>query len=84
MHLEDRTIDPYGTSRRSIEGRRVARKNNWVEGYWENIGPKPIYCRTKEDVKAACLAESKRQGRTIIPKSFMKPSSQGKGIEWNF
>lgn len=84
VHLEGRTPDPYGTSKRSIEGRRVAKKANWVEGWWENIGPEAVYCRTKEDVKAACIAQGKKTGRIIIPKAFMKPTSQGKGFEWSF
>ena len=79
-----RTLDPYGTSKRSIEGKRVARKANWVEGVWENIGPEPIHIKDKYHLKEVCLRESKRTGRTIIPKAFMKPASQGKGIEWNF
>lgn len=79
-----RTIDPYGTAKRSVEGKRVSRSRDWVRGTWENIGPNPIFIKDKEHLKQVCLAESKRTGRTIIPKAFVKPASQGKGIEWAF
>lgn len=84
VHLDNRQVDPYASSKRSVEGKRVARKSNWVEGWWENIGPTPIYCTTKEEVKAACIRQGKLTGRVIIPKCFMKAKSQGKGFEWSF
>lgn len=76
--------DQYGTSRHSVEGKRVARKANWIEGWWENIAPEPIYIRDKAHLKQVCLEQSKRTGRTIIPKAFCKPASQGRGIEWSY
>jgi hypothetical protein len=71
-------LDPYGTMRKSAEGRRVARKKDWVEGWWENIDKEPIYIKDKEQLKAEC------QKRGVIPKAFAKPVSQGKGLEWTF
>ena len=76
--------DRYGTCKSSPEGRRLAGKQNWVEGWWENIAAEPIYIRDKYHLKQVCEAESKRTGRIIIPKAFMKPASQGKGYEWSF
>lgn len=76
--------DPYGTSRRSEEGRKVARSANYVEGWWENLGPKPIYIRDKHHLKQVCLDIEKRTGQKLIPKMFMKPKSQGSGVEWSF
>lgn len=76
--------DPFGTSRRSEEGRKIQRSPNYVEGWWENIAPRPIYIKSKAHLKEVCLAESKRTGRTIIPRMFAKPKSQGKGFEWSY
>lgn len=81
---EKEKLDPYGTSKRSIVGKRVANKKDWVAGTWENISSKPVYIRDKQHLKEVCIAEGKRTGRTIIPKAFMKPKSQGKGFEWSF
>lgn len=79
-----RMDDPHGNARRSDEGKRLNRKKDWVEGWWDHIGPEPIYCRDKYDVKRACEAVSKRLGKLVIPKAFAKPKSQGKGVEWAF
>jgi len=76
--------DHYGTSRRSETGKRVARSQNWVEGWYENIAPHPIYIRDKYELKRACQEWSAKTGRVIIPKAFAKRSSQGSGIEWTF
>jgi len=76
--------DVYGNYRGSAEGRATQRKANWVEGWWENIAPNPVYIRDKHHLKQVCEAESRRTGRIIIPKAFMKPKSQGKGYEWSF
>ena len=76
--------DIYGNYKRSEEGKRTNRKPDYVAGVWENIAPTPIKVADKYELKKACQAESARQGRVIIPKIFMKPKSQGKGIEWNF
>ena len=76
--------DPYGTGRSSPEGKRIMRKKDWVEGWWECIGPQPIYIKDKYHLKQVCMEEEKRTGRCLIPKAFMKPKSQGKGVEWSF
>lgn len=76
--------DFYGQARHSVEGKRVQKQRDWVRGWWEHIGPEPIFIEDKYHLKKVCLAESKRTGRVIIPKAFIKPASQGKGIEWNF
>lgn len=82
--ITNKVDDPYGTSRRSNEGKRVARKTDWVSGWWENIGPKPIYIRDKQHLKQVCLEYGKKTGRTIIPKAFLKSESQGGSITWSF
>lgn len=79
-----KTQDPYGTMRRSVEGRRVARRADWVEGWWENLGPEPIYIKNKEHLKKVCLDIEKKTGKKFVPKAFAKPTSQGKGLEWSF
>jgi hypothetical protein len=79
-----RTLDPYGTSKRSVEGKRVARSKDWVRGLWENLGPEPIYIKDKYHLKEVCQQIERKTGKKLIPKAFMKPASQGKGIEWNF
>lgn len=76
--------DFYGQQKHTVEGARVARSGNWVRGWWENISRTPIFIEDKWHLKKVCEAESKRTGRLIIPKAFMKAKSQGKGIEWNF
>ena len=76
--------DPYGTGRSSPEGRRLMRKKDWVEGWWECLGPTPIYIKDKYHLKQVCEDIEKRTGRRLIPKAFMKTKSQGKGTEWNF
>lgn len=76
--------DKYGTLKRSQAGQRVARNPNWVEGWYENIAPHPIYIRDKYELKRVCQYWSERTGRNIIPKAFAKRSSQGSGLEWNF
>jgi hypothetical protein len=70
--------DPYATSKRSVEARRLVRKENWVEGWWENIDHEPIYIKDKEQLKREC------DKRGLIPKAFAKPRSQGKGLEWTY
>lgn len=79
-----RETDPYGTLRSTPQGKATQRKQNWVEGWWENIAPEPIYIKDKYHLKQVCLEQEKRTGRKLIPKAFAKPSSQGKGLEWNF
>lgn len=76
--------DFYGQARHSTEGKRTQRKSDWVQGWWEHICPEPIYVNDKYELKKICQAESRRTGRTIIPKAFMKWRSDGKGIAWNF
>jgi hypothetical protein len=76
--------DKYGTFRNSDEGRRVARSSNWVEGWYENIAPHPIYIRDKYELKRVCQEWSAKTGRVIIPRAFAKRASQGSGLEWNF
>ncbi len=83
-HFIPPVSDLYGTSRHSVEGKSIARKQNWVEGWWENISFKPIYIKDKEHLKQVCVEEGRKQGRTIIPKAFVKAKSQGKGIEWSY
>lgn len=70
--------DTYGTFRSSVEGKRVSHKKDWVEGWWENIAPEPIYIRDKYHLKEVCNKYN------VIPKAFAKPKSQGKGMEWTF
>lgn len=80
----DRVEDRYGTSKRSSAGQRVAHSSNWVEGWYENIAPHPIYIKDKYELKKVCEEWSKRTGRVIIPKAFAKRASQGSGLVWNF
>lgn len=79
-----KSLDPHGSMRRSIEGKRVARSTNWVEGWWDNLGPRPIYIKDKEHLKHVCSKIEHETGRKLIPKAFMKQKSQGKGVEWSF
>ena len=76
--------DPYGTSKRSEEGRRIKRSSDYVRGWWENLGPEPIFIQDKYHLKRVCQEIERRTGNTFIPKMFMKPRSQGKGFEWSF
>ncbi len=78
------SLDPWGNAKRTIEGKRTARQKDWVQGWWEHIGPEPVYIRDKHHLKQVCQAYSKQVGREFIPKAFAKPKSQGKGVEWNF
>ena len=71
-------LDPYGTSRHSVEGKRVARSGDYVRGWWENIDKEPIWIEDKEHLKREC------QKRGVIPKIFAKRQSQGKGLEWSY
>ena len=71
-------LDPYGTCRHSPEGKRVARKSDYVEGWWENIDREPIYIKDKAHLKGEC------QKRGVVPVMFAKHKSQGKGIEFNY
>ncbi len=77
-------LDVFGNQRSSPEGRRLAGKTNWVEGWWEHIGPQPIYIKDKYHLKQVCQAYGKQIGKEVIPKAFAKPKSQGKGWEWSF
>lgn len=70
--------DRYGNYKRSVEGKRVARKSDVVEGWWENITTHPIYIKDKKHLKEVC------QKYGVIPKIFAKPKSQGKGLEWTY
>lgn len=76
--------DVYGQFRSSVEGKRTARKADTVEGWWEDLGPNPIYIRDKYHLKQVCQDIEKRTGKRLIPKMFLKPTSQGKGLEWSF
>ena len=49
--------------------------NDWVKGYWEHIGPEPIYIESKEQLIREC------EKRGVMPRAFMKPKSQGPGFE---
>lgn len=80
----DKVEDKYGTLKRSEAGRRVARSADWVQGWWENIAPHPIYIRDKYELKKVCQEQSAKTGRTIIPRAFAKRTSQGNEIEWSF
>lgn len=79
-----KSSDPYGTGRSSPEGRRLMGNKDWVKGWWECLGPQPIYIRDKYHLKEVCTEIEKRTGRRLIPKAFMKHKSQGKGVEWSF
>ena len=79
-----KSLDPHGTGRSSPEGKRVQRSKDWVRGYWECLGPKPIFIEDKYHLKRVCEEIEKRTGRKLIPKAFMKSASQGKGVEWSF
>lgn len=76
--------DPYGTLKSTPAGKAINRKKNWVEGVWENIAPEPVYIKDKYHLKQVCLEQEKITGRKLIPKAFMKPKSQGSGVEWSF
>ena len=84
VQLDNRIDDPHGNSRRSTQGKRLARKANWVEGWWDNLGPTPIWVRDKYHLKQICQNIERRTGEKLIPKAFMRTTSQGKGVEWNF
>ena len=71
-------LDPFGTMRRSVEGKRAARNQDYVRGWWENIDKEPIFIEDKEHLKREC------QRRGLIPKMFAKEKSQGKGLEWSY
>jgi len=76
--------DTYGQFKRSEEGKRTARKTDPVEGWWENLGPSPIYIRDKYHLKKVCERIEQETGRRLIPRMFAKAKSQGKGLEWSF
>jgi hypothetical protein len=76
--------DTNGNFKRSEEGRRVARRPDVVEGWWDNISSEPVYIKDKYHLKQVCQEQSRRTGREIIPRMFAKTKSQGKGIEWSF
>lgn len=76
--------DFYGQAKHSIEGKRLARKKDWVSGWWEHIDKEPVFVRDKYELKKICLEVGRREGRTIIPRAFAKVKSDGKGLEWNF
>lgn len=76
--------DRYGQFKNSSEGRRTARRSDPVEGWWENLGPSPIYIENKYHLKKVCEDIEKKTGRKLIPKMFMKCKSQGKGVDWSF
>lgn len=76
--------DFFGNYRKSVEGKRVNRNSDFVQGWWENISREPVYIKDKYHLKQVCEAESKRTGRLIIPRIFAKPKSQGQGLEWTF
>lgn len=78
------TGDHFGQARHTIEGRRTARKSDYVEGWWENVMSYPVFVKDKYELKRICEAEGRRQGRVIIPRIFAKTKSQGRGIEWTF
>ena len=82
--ITEEGVDTSGNWKRSPEGRRLRGQVDWVAGWWDNIGPNPIYIHDKYHLKQVCAAESKRTGRIIIPRAFAKPKSSGKGIEWTF
>lgn len=54
------------------------RTDSWIEGMWEHIDTKPIYIRNKQHLYEECTK------RGQIPKAFMKPKSQGKGMEFKW
>ena len=76
--------DTYGNMKKSVEGKRTARSQDWVRGWWEHLGPEPIFIEDKHHLKRVCLDIKKRTGKNLIPKAFAKCSSSGKGLEWNF
>ena len=76
--------DTYGQFKKSVEGKRAARRTDTVEGWWENLGSEPIYIRDKYHLKKVCQEIENTTGKKLIPKMFMKPTSQGKGVEWSF
>lgn len=76
--------DPYGHLRSTPSGKALNRKKDWVEGVWENIGPKPVHVKDKYHLKQLCLEQEKITGNKLIPKAFIKKSSQGRGVEWSF
>lgn len=47
----------------------------WVEGWYEHIGPEPIYIESKKQLFEEC----EKHGN--MPRAFLKPKSQGKGYE---
>lgn len=76
--------DELGQCKSSSEGRATMRQRDWIRGWWEHIGPEPVFIRDKQHLKQVCQAESRRTGRIIIPRAFAKPKSDGRGIEWTF
>lgn len=76
--------DTYGQFKKSEEGKRTARKTDPVAGWWENLGPSPIYIRDKYHLKQVCEHIKKETGNNFIPRMFVKTKSQGKGLEWSF
>ena len=49
---------------------------DWCQGYWEHIDKQPIYIRDKEHLRQEC------NKRGVIPKAFLKHTSQGKHYEF--
>ena len=49
--------------------------DEWVKGYWEHLGPQPVYIESKKHLFAEC------EKRGVMPRAFMKPKSQGRGFE---
>lgn len=79
-----KSVDPWGNQRRTPEGCRTERTKDWIRGWWEHIGPEPIFIQDKYHLKQECIKWGKVRDQEIIPKAFMKPKSQGKGVEWSF
>lgn len=47
----------------------------WVPGWYEHLGPQPIYIHNKQELVREC------EKRGLLARAFMKPKSQGKGYE---
>jgi len=71
-------VDAHGNWKRSPEGRRLSRKKDTVQGWWDNITTEPIYIHDKYHLKEVCRKHN------VIPRMFAKSKSQGKGLEWDF
>lgn len=49
--------------------------DSWVEGWWDDLGPEPVYIHNRKHLIEECSK------RGLAPRVLLKPKSQGRGLE---